>query len=367
MMQKINHSQLLVLLIWPLLISPYLKAEESQSGLAETPTNELNTLGSVNKDSSVNGDKLSEIKLNSHAYLQEVLAADLPGNQVVWLETRYSNSENTVKILALENPPKNTNIEGAVLLLHDEGQHAAWPSLLGGLREELPYKGWYTLSINFPRLDSYRIPERELPIKKADTWEVSSPEQLMLNSNLRARNGAEESEKNTASETEALDKKPGSKLKQTLEETPYGTKALAHVQAAMDHIAERGYQNVIIIAYKSGVEIALQYIQPLSADIEDKGFGLIMIDPEISNDYQENMGKALGENFQAPILDIVDKASSAKKMAAKERKASARLSGSLLYQQTFISTISETSRDKSLIKRISDWLAKYAPGMTSET
>jgi hypothetical protein len=352
------------LTVFMLVFIPYLEAEESQSGLGKTLSRESSALRVLNKNSD-DEDKLSDVKLNSHAYLQEVLAADLPGNQVVWLETRYSNSEDTVKILALEASPKNTNIEGAILLLHDEGQHAAWPSLLGALREELPYKGWYTLSINFPRLDRYRIPKRELPVKTADTWEVPPREQQVLNSNLREKNRAEESEKNTANEIDALDKKLDSKLKQTLQETPYGTKALAHVQAAMDHIAERGYQNVVIIAYKSSTEIALQYIQPLSADIEDKGFGLIMIDPEISNDYQENMGKALGENFQAPILDIVDKANLAKKVAARQRKASARLSGTQLYQQTFISAISEGSQDKSLIKRISDWLAKYAPGMTS--
>ncbi len=51
---------------------------------------------------------------------------------------------------------------GAVLLLHDAGQHPSWPFTLAALFEELPLHGWNTLAIELPTPAAAGSPEAEL-------------------------------------------------------------------------------------------------------------------------------------------------------------------------------------------------------------
>ena len=51
---------------------------------------------------------------------------------------------------------------GAVLLLHDAGQHPSWPFTLAALFEELPLHGWNTLAIELPTPAAIGSPEAAL-------------------------------------------------------------------------------------------------------------------------------------------------------------------------------------------------------------
>ncbi len=57
---------------------------------------------------------------------------------------------------------------GAVLLLHDAGQHPAWPFTLAALFEELPLQGWHTLAIELPAPAAADSPEAALAAAAVD-------------------------------------------------------------------------------------------------------------------------------------------------------------------------------------------------------
>lgn len=57
---------------------------------------------------------------------------------------------------------------GAVLLLHDAGQHPTWPFTLAALFEELPLHGWNTLAIELPTPAAAGAPDAALAAAAAD-------------------------------------------------------------------------------------------------------------------------------------------------------------------------------------------------------
>lgn len=66
--------------------------------------------------------------------------------QLVWLEAESG------KFLSLWLTDQTGNAKGAMLLIHDIGQHADSPQLIRPLRESLPQYGWHTLAVQMPIL-----------------------------------------------------------------------------------------------------------------------------------------------------------------------------------------------------------------------
>lgn len=74
------------------------------------------------------------------------------GTAAVWLQSGQQ------KVLALYADDRTGKHDGAVIILHDMGQHPDWPEVVSPLRNALPDHGWATLSVQMPVLG----PERSL-------------------------------------------------------------------------------------------------------------------------------------------------------------------------------------------------------------
>lgn len=144
--------------------------------------------------------------------------------------------------------------------------------------------------------------------------------------------------------------------------SPYEERALVHVQAAMDHLVQQGFQNIAVIALGESAELAVDYLQSREAEIKEKGFALILLEPKLPDRLNNRFAEALGNDFPAPVLDIFDSSSRNQSAAAKERKASARAGNFAEYQQLKLTSVIGAGSDKFLLKRIGDWLERYAPG-----
>ena len=60
--------------------------------------------------------------------------------------------EHGNEFLGLYAKANSDNAKGAVILLHGQGAHPAWPDVIEPLRMELPEHGWHTLSLQMPIL-----------------------------------------------------------------------------------------------------------------------------------------------------------------------------------------------------------------------
>jgi len=80
----------------------------------------------------------------------------IPEKEIVWLET-----DSRQPTLALYREPAITDIQGAVVILHDIGHQPNWAQVVEPLRIQLPQNGWHTLSVQMP------IPDR--------IWQFNSP------------------------------------------------------------------------------------------------------------------------------------------------------------------------------------------------
>lgn len=331
--------------------------------------------------------------LNEQQLQQLAIAEEVKEHEVVWLDVTYPEDDQEYKILALEQRPRapKAQAQGAVILLHDKEQHADWPYLIRPLRLDLPDSGWYTLAVNLPYDDLRNIPERELGPKEIETIEMTNDMRTKLqstsaqaykfnqsNADAGSEGGGEEESEGESAENEvedaAVEEVPeedeesvdidlAEPKKKTL---PYRERAQFHVKAAVEHASQKGYRNIIIIGYRAGADIALDYVKPLASSIRKQGFGLVLVDPKLQIGYQRDLSSALGENFRAPVLDVVNGSDLDSRIDSVEREAGARIANAQLYRQIRLVANESGAFQQTLVRRVRSWLLKYAPGMSAK-
>lgn len=321
----------------------------------------------------------SRITPNHEALRQSALSAEVQPSDLVWLDITYPGQSEPVQILGLQQEPRTPDAQGAVLILPDKGQHADWPGLARQLRSELPDSGWYTLAVSLPLEQPSAALERTQGAKQNDEINLTATlksslakppkrQQTSEQDPLAQTNAGETDspkEGDTGTENVDIDLE---EAKAGKEEAPgYDERALVHLKAAMDHATSKGYRNIILIAIGSSSELALQYIKPMANEFTQQGFALILVDAQLSPAFNENIGEALGEEFQAPVLDIVNGAQRDKLALYSRRQQMAKASQIRAYQQLELAAVNPAQQHKTLLKRIDSWLKVHAPGMAAKT
>jgi hypothetical protein len=72
------------------------------------------------------------------------LSDRIPPEQQLWLEAGAD------RFFARMRPELTGQPRGAILILHDAGQHPSWPLTVAALFDELPLHGWHTLALELP-------------------------------------------------------------------------------------------------------------------------------------------------------------------------------------------------------------------------
>jgi len=355
--------------VWLLLGGAYTAAEEEQSPSEPEP---------INKEESSESGRVGAL-ISEHSE-QLALSLEVKPNELVWLKVKYPDQDELVSVLALEQKPRMPQAQGAVLILHDKEQHADWPYLIRPLRMSLPDAGWHTLSVNLPYENSQKYPERSLGAKLNDQITLTEPISLALQlPAVRAKKANKESVEelpvpdaeaqseatDNASESGNVDIDLAEQQKGKKPTLPYRDRSLLHIKAAMDYLHGEGYQNIVIAGYRTGADLALDHIKPNVPQIPKEGFALVMVDPLLQNDYQTDMAKFFGKNFQAPVLDIVNGANLESRRLANERAVGARIANMSSYHQVSLTTNESGAFQVSLLRRVRYWLGKYAPGMAA--
>ena len=312
------------------------------------------------------------------------LSEAVPQREQVWLDVSYPEQDSSRRVMGLELLPRTPESQGAVVLLHDKEQHADWPYLIRQLRQSLPNTGWYTFSISLPKDDFTHAPQRTRATKQNDEITLNDTLRQELTKLPQQAVRSDESQTDTqasktadtiettstnleteTSEPESVDINLSEAQTQNAPQLPYNERAKAHLEAAMKHVQNKGYQNKVLITLGSSADIALDYLQPLAASLEEQGFALVMINPKISEAFSLDISATLGKGFRAPVLEIIDGSNQGQTTAANARQVLARAAQARSYQLLKLATIQDDHANKTLLKRVDSWLKTYAPGMTA--
>lgn len=285
--------------------------------------------------------------------------------------------------------------QGGVLLLHDQGQHANWPSLIAPLREMLPDYGWTTLAIELPyhlfpssvKGASLMVPlgslndqpasvtspqpnEPSTPITAPEPTAPNNPDSSNIDtvdidteSDLMAEKvNVNDPSTGTASSDNKSDLLKGTQNAPTvaLEQVPkFDDEMHLHIQAALEHLQYYGQLNNVIIAIGESAAPAVMYIeQEIAKQGALQGMSLILINipPDAS---QDELIKALS-SLNIPVLDIVLSEQKYDINQAKERLGAMKRRHQNAYQQIHMSY--SHAEEHKIIRRIRGWLKTNASG-----
>lgn len=136
---------------------------------------------------------------------------------------------------------------GAVIVLHDSGQHPNWPFSAAALIDDLPLRGWDTLNI-------------ELPAPAAEIAKAETPAQTTTPP--AANNPA------PAAGAAAANPAPSTPAAATPAATPTTNtepQAQARISAAIKYYADQNQRNIVLIGFGSGAIRAADNLRSIAA------------------------------------------------------------------------------------------------------
>jgi len=216
----------------------------------------------------------------------------------VWLEADGN------KFLGIYTENDTDNAKGAVLLLHGSGVHPNWPDIIQPLRSELPTHGWTTLSIQMPILANDAKHSEYAPLMK---------------------------------------------------EGP------ARINAAINYLNSKFYQNIIIVAHSLGSTMANHYLAQSTKRVRAYvaiGMGTSSDDPD-----ELNNEKYLTRIKNLPILDIYGSQDLDSVLSSvKQRRQAARKAENENYRQVEVSGANHffNGLDAELVRQVKSWLSNHA-------
>ncbi|TPE54952.1 DUF3530 family protein [Maribrevibacterium harenarium] len=196
------------------------------------------------------------------------------------IETIEANGES---FLGLFNESASGDPQGCVLMLHGDHGHPDWPQVISPLRRKLPQHSWCTLSIEIPDIEDRAapvLPGRETP--QAD------------NNPIVAANG------NSST-------------------LPHEEMVFARIDASLNLIRSKGYQQAAYLGYRSGAAYMLKY----AASKGLAGQALVLIDINTIEPVSEFDLSQQIESLRLPVLDYYFNMSPQTQRFADYRQAAA--------------------------------------------
>ncbi|MFT3931835.1 MAG: DUF3530 family protein [Spongiibacteraceae bacterium] len=237
---------------------------------------------------------------------------------------------------------------GAVIILHDSGQHPSWPFTAAALIDDLPLHGWDVLNIELP------TPAIENAKPEASTQTAPAA----ANNSPAAANAAP----NTPATTTAT---PTTTTAPQTTTTAIEPQAQTRISAAIKYYADQNQRNIVLIGFGSGATRAAENLRSIIAATPNSTAplsALVMIAPlQQLNGIEMNLPKLLPLTGIAALDMVLDNDVQARAEAEARRRA-------VLHQRTRIYTRLELPplnnasdpQHSLMVKRVRTWLQKNA-------
>ncbi len=293
------------------------------------------------------------------------LRQQLPESQQRWL------TDSQGEFLALYQPQNRAQPMGAVLIVHDLGQHPDWPHVVRPLRQGLPDQGWHTLSIMLPEAPGLSVPDRVLATRSATakaepetTDEPAAPDTPDTAENPEDEPSADNE---PASEAEAatIQLQGAASQDNTPEPVPsFEEQVMGRIEAGLMHLQEKGLANIVLIGVGDSARLVTLFLARNPEYRDQKGMTLVWIDPRLEPAERVDFLQLLGDPPYPRILDVADTLVPERRANAKDRLRSARRLRLDNYVQVNLPLRGgDTVRqDAALLHRLRGWLEVNAPG-----
>lgn len=235
---------------------------------------------------------------------------------------------------------------GAVIVLHDSGQHPSWPLTVAALLDELPLHGWDTLSIELP------LPAA--PLQRAEpsaTPPATDPAAAPAGTPPPASPAP-------AAATAPATGAPAPRV------TDVEAQAAARIAAALKYFSEQQQGNIVLIGIGSGATRAAELIRHTASTTADKSVApittLVMIAPRNTLPGIElDLPKILPAT-DIPVLDITLDSSPQTRADAEARRRAVLHQRTRVYRRMELPPINSTSNAQHsvLVKRVRAWLQR---------
>jgi hypothetical protein len=251
----------------------------------------------------------------------------LPPDQIVLLEAEQD------KFVARYIADLSGEPRGAVLILHDSGQHPSWPLTVAALIDDLPLHGWSTLSIELPAPTSDKAaatpaqPAAPAAAPPAPAAGAAAPPPAAA-SNLSARE----------------------------------QQAQARIAAGLRHLTGQQQTNIAVIGFGSGAYRAAEFVRQAAAGNTAPITALTLIAPlNQMSDGSESLPKILPATG-LPALDLVLSSEPLARSEAELRRRAVLHQRTRIYQQVELPPINSDTRpgQSLMVKRVRGFLQQHA-------
>lgn len=242
---------------------------------------------------------------------------------------------------------------GAVLVLHNSGQHPSWPFTVAALVDDLPLHGWSVLSIELPApaQDPDPAPAGSVPAPAAAPG--SPPPATPA-----AGNTATAGTPTTATAT------PANAALNPASAAGIEARALARIASALKYLADRREQNVVLLGFGSGATRTAETVRRMVADPAilktDPITTLVLIAPQNRiNGLEQDLPKMLPAT-ELPTLDVILNSDPQALADAELRRRAVLHQRNRIYRRLELPPIAaaESAQQSLMVRRVRAWLQR---------
>jgi hypothetical protein len=352
-----------LLLLGSILLSTASWAQETESGESAEPTSE----DSVEPKKKVVPARLSSRLPRSTLALDQtrkmkLLENNLSSGAPYWL------NDGKEDFLAIWQEDRSGDAQGALLILHAEGEHPSWPRTTQPLHDSLPEYGWATMAIQLPNPAHQPAPLRTLAAK------TIPPKKNRDISNNEAEDQKEEKKQSDKGESsQKTPEKPTPKAP-TLSSKDIETITENRLTAALKFLHDKGQFNIVLMGNGTGAIRGHKLMESIVPIIDDEKLKK-KIEKPIRGSIIFNARNTLpteNEPYtdwffdpEIPILDIYLDTDIRNISDAKLRKALARKQKVITHRSVKLSNLSyeKSWQENQLSRRIRSFLVTYVQGI----
>lgn len=294
-----------------------------------------------------------------------LLAEHFADDALVWLDTEHG------RFLSLWQKDRSGFPKGALLIIHAEGEHPAWPNTTKPLHDSLPDHGWATLAISLPSPDHRAVPDRTRPVKvkrvnKSEEQDESTSNEEQAKTEAIAETDSQKTEKPPAKKQENNVTKEEKISAELISEK--------RMEAALKFLHDKGQFNLIILGSGVGAIRAQDFIDKITPKVDNPRLkaklerpirAMIMVNgrnhlPTSDKSYQQWFNDP-----DIPVLDIFTAYDPRNRIDAEKRKTLAKQKKVATYKQVKFSELNfeKTQGENRLSKRVRSFLDSNAVGI----